>query len=133
MALAEEVEAKNFILNIGHLWDGRELVVQPTISRMKEVSLVKRIFTVLMVAAVMAAMVVVMVVPAFASGQDHNPNYYTAPVPGPSHSQGGSCVATYSAPPSQGGSAPGSSATGGEPGYVSNDNKSSDCHGSAKF
>jgi hypothetical protein len=39
MVLAEEVEAKNFVLNIGHLWDGRELMVQPTISRMKEVAL----------------------------------------------------------------------------------------------
>ena len=27
---AEEVEAKNFVLYLGHLWDGRELVVQPT-------------------------------------------------------------------------------------------------------
>jgi len=30
MLPAEEVEAKNFVLDIGHLWDGRELVVQPT-------------------------------------------------------------------------------------------------------
>ena len=29
MLLAEEVEAKNFVLNIGHLWDVRELVMQP--------------------------------------------------------------------------------------------------------
>jgi hypothetical protein len=41
----------------------------------------------------------------------------------------GSCVATYSAPPSQGDPVPGSSAAGGSPGYVSKDNKSSDCHG----
>ena len=33
---AEEVEAMNFVLNIGHLWDVCEPVVQPTISRMKE-------------------------------------------------------------------------------------------------
>ena len=39
MVLAEEGEAKNFVLNIGHLWDGRKLVVQPTLSRMKEVAL----------------------------------------------------------------------------------------------
>ncbi len=30
-----EVEAKNFVLNIGHLWEVREPVVQPTISGMK--------------------------------------------------------------------------------------------------
>jgi hypothetical protein len=39
MFTAGEAEAKNFVLNIGHLWDVCELVVQPTISRMKEVAL----------------------------------------------------------------------------------------------
>ena len=36
--LLGEVEAKNFVLNIGHLWDVCEPVVQPTISRMEEVA-----------------------------------------------------------------------------------------------
>jgi hypothetical protein len=66
MVLAREVEAKNFVLNIGHLWDTRELVVQPPISHMKEVPLVKRFIMVLAVAALMA--VTAMAAPAFALG-----------------------------------------------------------------
>jgi hypothetical protein len=67
MVLAREVEAKNFVLNIGHL-ERRELVVQPPISHMKEVPLVKRFIMVLAVMAVMAAMVAAMAAPAFALG-----------------------------------------------------------------
>jgi hypothetical protein len=66
MFIAGEVEAKNFVLNIGHLWDGRELVVQPTISSKKEVASMRRIVLVLTVALVMAAMVVATAAPAFA-------------------------------------------------------------------
>ena len=60
-----EIEAKNCVLNIGHLWDGRELVVQPTLSRMKEVSLVKRFITVLAVAALLAAVLVASAGPVY--------------------------------------------------------------------
>ena len=44
--LLAEVEAKNFVLNIGHLWEVRELVVQPTLSRIKEVALEAHLFVV---------------------------------------------------------------------------------------
>jgi hypothetical protein len=39
MLLAAEVEALNFVLNIGHLWDVCEPVVQPATSSKKEVAL----------------------------------------------------------------------------------------------
>ena len=99
----------------------------------------RRALLVMAAAALMAAMLVVMAVPAFASPQHttgpqgNNPNYYTAPVPSPYHYQGGGCVNTFSAPPSQGGTAPGSSAAGGSPGYVSNYHKPSECNGSSNF
>jgi hypothetical protein len=59
-----EVEAKDFVLNIGHL-GRREPVVQPTISRMKEVEL-KRMISLLAAMALMAAMVAANAMPAFA-------------------------------------------------------------------
>jgi hypothetical protein len=57
MVLAREVEAKNFVLNIGHL-GRRELVVQPATSEERGLG-VKRIFSVLAIVALMAAMLAV--------------------------------------------------------------------------
>ena len=64
LLLGEEVEAKNFVLNIGHLWDVCEPLVQPAISRMKEVALMRRI---LLVFALGAMMVMMVAAPAFAT------------------------------------------------------------------
>lgn len=40
---------------------------------------------------------------------------------------GGTCIYTYKAPPADGSSAPGSSAAGGSPGYVSNNSNGPGC------
>lgn len=61
-----KVEAKNFVLNIGHL-GLRELVVQPPTPKKRRLRIVRRILLVLAVAAVMAAMMVASAMPAFAA------------------------------------------------------------------
>ena len=75
----------------------------------------------LLVVAVMVAMVAVMAAPAFARTYNNNP--YSSPSPG---SHGNTYVLTYKAPPAEGGSAPGSSAAGGNPGYLPS---TGICHG----
>jgi hypothetical protein len=57
--------AKKFVLYMGHL-GRREPAVQPTTFEKKEVAHMRRIMTVLSVAALMAAMVVITATPAFA-------------------------------------------------------------------
>ncbi len=64
MVVTREVEAKNFVLNIGHL-GRREPVVQPASSEERGLR-VKRIFSLLAVTALMVAMLVATAMPAFA-------------------------------------------------------------------
>jgi hypothetical protein len=59
------------------------------------------------------------------SGQDNsaqqyrfNPNLPNNPYAVPYTGQGGGCVMTYNAPPAEGAPPPGSSAAGGNPGWV---------------
>jgi hypothetical protein len=65
MVVTREVEAKNFVLNIGHL-GRREPVVQPASSEERGLR-VKRIFSLLAVTALMVAMLVATAMPAFAA------------------------------------------------------------------
>ena len=79
----------------------------------------KRIFSVLAVAAVMAAVVVAMSMPAFAANYHLNP--HATPYDGPG--EHGKCVDTYTGPSDP----PPEDASGGNPGYTYNQNRGAGC------
>ena len=85
----------------------------------------RRKLSVLAVMALMAAIVALNAGYAFATPQTHNPEYFTTPAATPYQN---GCVATATAPTAEEPhTPPGSSAEGGEPGYVNNTQSHTPC------
>ena len=87
----------------------------------------RRILLVLTVALVMTAMLALNAGYAFAQAGEHNPNFGTTPAAASNGGPGGACVVTFRAPPAEGGTAPGSTASGGAPLSVLNGTHGNNC------